>query len=207
MIRFLQTPGKTKKFVLSSLLVVICVAMVWYLVPSGNNTASANSTDNDVLATVGERKVTYADVQLLAQGRPLNPFMMQQAVDYLIKNDAMMMEADRLGLRVSDEELRDELHHGQFGQTIYPDGKYIGYDQYTNFIQSRFNMSVPAFESLLKEQLLTQKLESMVSSAAAVTADEVQREFVKQNEKVKLDYAVITPAQVEKEIKPTDAEL
>ena len=206
MIRFLQTPGKTKKFVLSSVLVVICVAMVWYLVPSGNSTASAD-TSNDVLATVGDRKVTYGDVQLLAQGRPMNPFMMQQAVDYLIKNDAMMMEADRLGLRVSDEELRDELHHGQFGQTIYPDGKYIGYDQYTNFIQSRFNMSVPAFENLLKEQLLTQKLEAMVSSAAAVTPDEIQREFVKQNEKVKLDYAVITPAQIEKDIKPTDAEL
>src|SRR5579859_1770176 len=141
MIRFLQTPGKTKKFVLSAILLVICVAMVWYLVPSGNTTASAD-TNNDVLATVGDRKVTFADVQLLAQGRPLNPFMMQQAVDYLIKNNAMMMEADRLGLRVSDEELRDELHHGQFGQTIYPGGKYIGYDQYTNFIQSRFNMSV-----------------------------------------------------------------
>src|SRR5579864_2611087 len=139
MIRFLQTPGKAKKFILSGTLLVICVAMVWYLVPSGNSTASAASSA-DVLATVGDQKVTYADVQQLAQGRPLNPFMMQQAVDFLIRNDAMVMEAHRLGLRVSDDELRDELHHGQFGQTIYPDGKYIGYEQYSNFIQSQFRM-------------------------------------------------------------------
>ena len=206
MIRFLQTPGKAKKFILSGTLLVICVAMVWYLVPSGNSTASAASSA-DVLATVGDQKVTYADVQQLAQGRPLNPFMMQQAVDFLIRNDAMVMEAHRLGLRVSDDELRDELHHGQFGQTIYPDGKYIGYEQYSNFIQSQFRMPVETFESVLKDQLLTQKLQAMVSSAAAVTPDEVQREFVKQNEKVELDYAVITSAQVQKQIDPSEAEL
>ncbi|HEV2112558.1 MAG TPA: peptidylprolyl isomerase, partial [Terriglobales bacterium] len=206
MIRFLQTPGKAKKFVLSGILLVICVAMVWYLVPSGNSTASAD-TSNDVLATVGSTKVTYTDVQLLAQGRPMNPFMLQQAVDYLIKNDAMMMEAHRLGLQVSDDELRDELHHGQFGQVIYPEGKYVGYDKYSDFIRGQFNMPVETFENLLKNQLLTQKLESLVTGAAVVTPDEIQREFVKQNEKVKLDYAVITPAQVQKEINPSGPEL
>lgn len=207
MIRFLQTPGKAKKFVLSGILLVICVAMVWYLVPSGNTSASASGGGNDVLATVGDTNVTYTDVQQLAQGRPLNPFMFQQAVDYLVKNDAMVSEARRLGLSVSDEELRDELHHGQFGQAIYPDGKYIGYEQYSDLVRSRFSMPVETFENLLKNQLLTQKLESMVTGAAAVTPGEVLGEFVKQNQKVKLDYAVITPALVQKQINPSEAEL
>ena len=207
MIRFLQTPGKAKKFFLSGMLLVICVAMVWYLVPQGNTNAFSGGANSMVLARVGDNDITYNDVQLLTQGRPMNPFLLQQALNYLIERDAQVMEAHRMGLEVSDAELKDELHQGSFGPVIFPEGKFVGEEKYTQFVQGQFNMTVENFEKLLKMQLLTQKLQQMVSSAVAVTPDEIRREFLKQNEKVKLEYAVISPAQVEKQINPSEAEL
>src|SRR5260370_39958990 len=60
MIRFLQSGNRAVTFILSAFLLLICVSMVWYLVPSGNlgevNTAA-------VVAKVGGEDITVADVQ------------------------------------------------------------------------------------------------------------------------------------------------
>jgi peptidyl-prolyl cis-trans isomerase D len=56
-------------------------------------------------------------------------------------------------------------------------------------------------------QLLLQKLLSMATSGVTVSDSEVAKEYERQNVKVKLDYAVLTTADMEKLIKPTDEEL
>src|SRR5580698_6490357 len=52
MIRFLQTPGPIKKIVLGGMLIVICIAMLVYLIPSGNGT-SGNSSVQTVATVEG----------------------------------------------------------------------------------------------------------------------------------------------------------
>ena len=47
----------------------------------------------------------------------------------------MVAEADRLGLKVSDEELRDELQNGRYSQTFFPGGKFVGQAQYEQILQ------------------------------------------------------------------------
>ena len=61
-------------------------------------------------------------------------------------------------LEVSDAELKDELRQGQMGAMIFPEGKFIGQEKYTQFVQGQFNMTVETFEKLVKLQVLTQKL-------------------------------------------------
>ncbi len=56
------------------------------------------------------------------------PFLMQRAADGMITQGAISYEADRMGLGVSDSELADYLHQGQFGQVFFPGGKFIGQD-------------------------------------------------------------------------------
>src|SRR5215472_8178779 len=99
MIRFLQTPGPTKKIVLGGLLLIICAAMVITLVPGGigsgwglNNTPGAG-----VYATIAGQKVESLDVQKMArqmiqqqfpqnagQATMLMPFIVPRAADTLI---------------------------------------------------------------------------------------------------------------------------
>src|SRR5436309_14309877 len=62
MIRFLQTPGPVKKYVLGGLLLLICVSMVWYLVPSGGSTG-LGGRGMGVITKVGGEEVTRLQVQ------------------------------------------------------------------------------------------------------------------------------------------------
>ncbi len=107
MIRFLQSGNRAVKFILSAFLLIICVSMVWYLVPglSGSNTADASG----VVATVGGETIHTDEVtklanKMLSQQRipeQYRSFMVPQAVNaasrQLIQEAEIRYEAGRLG--------------------------------------------------------------------------------------------------------------
>jgi peptidyl-prolyl cis-trans isomerase D len=140
------------------------------------------------------------------QASMLLPYFASQAAEQLISEKALVAEAHNLGLRVSDDELRDELQHGQLGSMLFPDGKFIGQEQYEDFVQ-RNDMTVPQFEALEKDFILVRKLRALVSSSAFVGDPEIRDEFNRRNTKVKFEYAVITQADILKGLHPTDVEL
>ena len=126
---------------------------------------------------------------------------MQRAADGMITQGALAYEADRMGLGVSDKELADYLHQGQFGQMFFPGGNFIGQQQYEDFVQSQFGMSVAQFEKELKTRSPSRSCCRAVSAAATVSDKEVEEEVKKQDTKVKFDYAVLTLDDVKKQIK------
>jgi peptidyl-prolyl cis-trans isomerase D len=136
----------------------------------------------------------------------LLPYFASQAAEQLINEKALVAEAHRMGLRVNDDELRDELQHGQLGATFFPDGKFIGQEAYENLLQQH-DLTVPQFESEEKGFILVRKLRALVSSSAFVGDADVRDEFVSRNTKVKFEYAVITQADILKGLHPTDEEL
>ncbi|HJT00366.1 MAG TPA: peptidyl-prolyl cis-trans isomerase [Terriglobales bacterium] len=220
MIRFLQTPGPIKKVVLGGLLVVICAAMVIVLVPGGilgDAFGFQSDLGKNVLAKVGSEEISVTEVQQQARtmgrqqfprGLPdaIMPFLIQRAADNLITQRAMLVEAQRLGLSVSNAELQDELQHGQFASELFPNGTFIGDQAYDDFV-SQFNMSVPQFEQAMKDKLLQQKLMDMISGTVIASNNELEQQFEKDNTKVKFQYAVLTTDQLKKQIHPSEAEL
>jgi peptidyl-prolyl cis-trans isomerase D len=219
MIRQLQNAGPTVKIVLGALLVLICASMAITLIPGFGSNLGIGSTPAGVLATIGDQTVTVPEVQREAramirqqfprggpQAAMLLPYFASQAAEQLINEKALVAEAHRLGLRVSDDELRDELQHGQLGQMLFPDGKFVGQEQYEDFVQ-RNDMTVPQFESLEKDYILVRKLRALVSSSAFIGDAEVRTEFDRRNTKVKFEYAVITQADILRGLHPTDEEL
>lgn len=220
MIRTLQNAGPTLKIILGALLVIICASMAITLIPGGiGSSLGMGAPPAGVLATIGDEKVTVLDVQREArqmiqqqfprggaQASMLLPYFTGQAAQRLINEKALVAEARRMGLRTNDDELRDELQHGQLGATFFPDGKFIGQEEYENFIQ-RNNMTVPQFEALEKDYILIRKLQALVAGSAFVSDSEIHNEFQHRNTKVKFEYAVITQADVLKGLHPTDEEL
>ena len=95
-----------------------------------------------------------------------------------------------MGLKATDDDLREYMRHGQLGQILFPNGVFIGQTEYENFVSSN-NLTVPQFEQLVKDDILLNKLRDLVSSSATVTDAEVRKQFDKQNTKVKFNYAVI----------------
>ena len=220
MIRTLQNAGPTLKIILGALLVIICASMAITLIPGGiGSSLGIGAPPAGVLATVGDEKVTVLEVQREArqmiqrqfprggaQASMLMPYFTGQAAQQLINEKALVAEARHMGLRTSDEELRDELQHGQLGATFFPDGKFVGQEEYENFLQ-RNGMTVPQFEALEKEYILIRKLQALVAGTAFVSDSEVHNEFQRSSTKVKFEYAVITQADVLKGLHPTEGEL
>ena len=221
MIRFLQTPGPFKKYVLGGLLLLITVAMCWYLVPTGNNSSyNFGGTKQGVVATVGGADITAEEVresarQMLQRQMPqgsnanmamLLPFFTQQAAEQLITRQALVTEAGRMGLRVTPEEVKDELQHGRYAATFFPGGSFIGEQEYENMLQ-RANLTPTKFEDEVGKDLLLSKLQALIAGTAGVTEQEIHEEFVKENTKVKFDYAVLKEDDIKKGLHPTEEEL
>jgi len=220
MLRFLQTPGPMKKIILGGILLVICVMMVITLVPGGlfGDYFGSSVTTAGVLAKVGTEDINLQEVANRARmiGRQqfrgnipptVMPFLLQRAADGMITQGALAYEADRMGLGVSDKELVEYLHQGQFGQLFFPGGNFIGQQQYEDFVQNQFGLSVAQFERELKNQIAQQKLLAAVSAAATVSDKEVAEQVKQQGTKVKFEYAVLTLDDVKKQIRVTDVEL
>src|SRR5512135_3376786 len=125
MIRFLQTPGKFQKILLTSVLVFIAALMVITLIPGGflgDSFGFANTTPG-VLAQIGDQQVTRQEIDARAEQvraqrsypQQLMPLIRQQAAEGLVTQKAMLVEAGRLGLKVADADLRQELQSGAWG--------------------------------------------------------------------------------------------
>ncbi len=219
MIRFLQTEGPLKKFVLGGILIFVCVAMSAYLIPGGfGDYFSGSLTQQGVLAQVGDQSVSMQQVNERARmiGKQqfrgnvpssLMPFLLQRAADSMITQGALVFEANRMGLGANDEELRNFLHQGQFGEVLFPGGNFIGEQAYEDFVQNQFDMSVAQFQQEVKSQIATTKLLAAIGSTVTVTDKEITQEVQKQDTKVKFDYAVLTLDDVKSQIHPTDTEL
>jgi peptidyl-prolyl cis-trans isomerase D len=220
MIRFLQTPGPIKKIILGGLLTVISVFMVITLVPGfGSTDFFGSAPTRGVVAKVDGTDITSQEVQRQArqmvrqqfprggaQASMLLPFFASQAAQQLIQRQALIAEAEHLGLRATDEDVRDELQHGRYAETFFPGGNFIGQAEYEELLQQH-DLTVPLFERGVKDEILIDKLRSLVAGGAMVSDAEIRQKFQKDNAKVKFDYAVLRKDDILKELHPTDTEL
>jgi len=110
-------------------------------------------------------------------------------------------------MTVSDSDIRNELMHGPFSAYLFPGGKFIGEDRYDDFVQNNFNMSRADFENQLKEEILINRLEALITGGLTVPAVDVRDAYLKKATKVKFEYAVLSAADLRKQINPSDATL
>jgi peptidyl-prolyl cis-trans isomerase D len=213
MIRFLQSGNKAAKYILGGFLTLLALSMVVYLIPnfmnnldsSGRKGVVANVGGTDILADE-VLKMTNAQLQQQHYPQTLAPFLIPRVAHQLVQLQEVRYEAERMGLKVSDQEVRDELQSGPYKAAFFPGGKWIGQQAYEARLAA-FGTNVPDFERNLREQLLQRKLFVAVTAGVSVSPEEMERLYREQNTKVKFQYAVLSLEDVKKEIKPTDADL
>jgi peptidyl-prolyl cis-trans isomerase D len=213
MIKFLQSGNKAAKYLLAGFLLLIAASMVTYLIPGfmGDTTAA---TETGVVASVGGHEIHREEVarvvQAQARGNQIPdfylPILRQQAVRQLIQQAELQYESERMGLKVSDQEFRDELQYGPYKQAFFPNGKWIGADKYKQML-SQGGTTVENFERDVRLDLLQRKLVNVIGASATASDTEVEKAFKDQNTKVKFQYAILKMEDVSKSIKPTDTEL
>jgi peptidyl-prolyl cis-trans isomerase D len=225
MIRFLQQDTKAIKIMFGVVIGAACISMVIYLIP-GLMSDNSGGTNSAVYATVREPGIwgrlfgastdiktddvaKLAERQLQQQHYPdfLLPYMMQRSGQVLVQRAMLKQAADRLHLEVSDEDLKRELRTGPFAQYLFPNGQYIGDDNYINFVQTAFGTTRSDFETQVKDDMELQRLQALVTGGAAVSDAAVREAYLVQGMKVKFDYAVVSLEDLKKTINPPDAEL
>src|ERR1700730_16908404 len=186
-------------------------SMLLYLVPQTPGTGEASSTD--IVAKVGDQTVSAAEIrQQLSEveqrnqvPKQLESLYARQILNQLIFQKEMEYEAKRLGIRVSDREQADRIRH--FLPPAYNGDTFVGRDRYAAEVQARFQLTVPVFEDLIRQGLLQDKFRKLVTDGISVGPAELQEEFRYRHEKVKLDYAMIKPEDLEAKITPDEAEI
>jgi peptidyl-prolyl cis-trans isomerase D len=213
MIKFLQSGNKAAKYILAGFLLILAGSMVTYLIPGFMGGTTVNEAG--VVATVGSHEIRREDVAREVQrqtgGRQVPDFyvtmLRQQALNSLIQQAELLYESDRMGLKVSDQEFRDELQYGSGRGTFFPNGKWIGAEKYKQLVLAQGVESVEKFEHDAMLRMQVGKLFNVITAGASVPESAVEQVYKEQNTKVKFQYAVLTLADITKTIKPTDTEL
>lgn len=199
------------KVTMTVILVLICVAMVITLIP-GLMSGPSGSTSPDSVANVGGQEITVVQVQQaisqMERGGSV-PAMMRsyyanEIIEQMIFQDAMNLEADRLGIRVTPEEMTERIK--QFLPDAWSGGIWQK-DRYPSLVLSRTGMQVDEFESRVRDGMLTEKFRHLVADGITVSPAEIEQEFRRRNEKVSIQYTLIKPSELAASVHPSDADL
>jgi peptidyl-prolyl cis-trans isomerase D len=196
--------------------VIIALFVLALAVEFGGNVRQAAQ---NVAATVGSEQVTTQEFQRAYKnldtrlrqvyGDQLTPEMAKQmklplrALDQVISQKILLGEARRLGLTVTNAEVRDQI----LGIPGLKDeqGNFIGQDEYVRRLQAA-QISPKDFERELHDELLMDKLNTALAANLYVSEDEIQKAYRDQVEKAKIRYIQVPRARFAAEVHATPAE-
>ncbi len=154
----------------------------------------------DVLAQVGEQEITVGEFQTVYR-RQLQSYQAQsggeitsdllrsmgidrQLLQQMIDEYAQLQEAARVGVTVTDTEVREAIVALPVFQQ---DGRFVGEAAYLQMLRMQQPPMTPAeFEENMRRSLMLQRLQAAVTDWITVSDEDVEREHVRRNERVRL---------------------
>jgi len=135
----------------------------------------------------------------------LEPLYAQQVLNELVFQKELALEARQLGITVTDKERADRIR--QLIPSAFAGGSFVGSDQYAAQVETMSGMGVAEFEELVGQGLLEEKFRELVTDGMSVSPAEVEQEFRRRNDKIKISYVVIKPDDLQSKIEASDADL
>ena len=226
MIRFLQKENRLTKALFVVIIAAASVSMVVYLIPGLAAGGAVSSSDyavvyshwwNKVFSNGDEILQTRVDQTARQQIQQRNPayadnpmimnFFTQQVGQQMVEQQVLLQEADRLGIGATKEDVANYLRSGPTGAVLFPNGNFIGDQQYTALVNNRLNLSVTEFEDNIRKDIILQRLRKYVTAGRDGGRQDVRSQYLKDNIKIKFDYAVLSSDDLRKTINPSDSDL
>lgn len=179
---------------------------------------SSFSAGGNVAATLGPHEVTWRELQRQHQGlqdqmrsvygdqwndqlaRQLQ--LERRALDQLFNDKILAAEARKLGFRVSDDEVREEI----LRSFQNPDGSFIGQETYERWTTAQFG-GPGAFEELMREELLLAKLREVLFQTVYVSEEAVEKAYREDVERAAIRYLLLPGDRFAEEARPDRAAL
>jgi peptidyl-prolyl cis-trans isomerase D len=213
MFNLFRSNAKIMRYLLGGLLVLVAVSMVTYLIPGTGMTSSTGSNVDNIVAEVGSQTVTAEEVKasvdrLVASGqlpRDTVSVYLPQMADQMIQDRAVLYAFERIGLKVTDEEVLAGL------MSLYPqlfkDGKLTSTDQLARLLESQQRLTLADGVEAMRRQLLLRKVQNLAYSTVVVTPQEVDQAIVRKHQTAKIEYIAFPPAKFRDQVKPTPEQL
>src|SRR5919204_5025157 len=199
---------------------LVCLAFIIFYIPDflrGSADAAAGDTIASVEGrdiTAGEFRRTYqAQLQAYraAYGANMSEQLLkqlgveQQILQQMVDERAALAEADRLGIRVSDEEVRQRILSMP---SFQENGQFIGEQRYQQMLRlQRPPMTAADFEENVRRGLTVEKLRAAITDWLSISDKELDQEYRRRNDKVKLAVVSITTDSLRKDVTVSDAEV
>ncbi len=211
MLKFMRTHA-TSWFIKILLTLIIVVFVLWGM-------GSIKSKKETIVATVGGDYITRVEFDRAYHnmeenykrifGEQLSPDFLkglnikQQVLDQLIDARVKQQEAQKIGLGMGDEELRETIMGNPAFQR---DGEFDSY-LYEQFLRN-IGLDTATFPVLLKRELMNQRLGTLVGDTAVILADEEVKElFFLESAKINLSFVVLSPQAFAKQVTVTQGDL
>ena len=200
-----RSRAKAVRILLGAMLGMVALSMLLYLIPGAGTTTAADQNDQ-VVAEIGKDVLTLHDVELGIQSQlrsqQIPPDLVQviipQQVDQMVEERAIAYQAKRLGFDISDQDLATAIRSTQFGT--------LNAQQYKDAIE-QMGESVGQFENNMRSGLALNALESLAIEGGVVSPIEVETEYKRRNDKIKLEYLGFDPTVLAGTVKPTPEQL
>ena len=202
-------------------LALVCLAFVIFYIPDFLRGSGADAASSDTIAKVegheitgGEFRRTYeAQLQAYrsAYGGNMSEQLLkqlgieQQILQQMVDEQASLAEAGRLGVEVSDEEIRQRI----FATPAFQEnGRFIGDQRYQQLLRMQRPPLTPSeFEDGVRRSLTVERLRASLTDWLSVPENELAQEYRRRNDKVKLAVVSFTTDTLRAEASATDADV
>jgi peptidyl-prolyl cis-trans isomerase D len=202
-------------------LFIVCVAMVIFFIPNFMTDPSGNIAATGAVAVVEGREIradefqrTYqAQIQAYrtAYGANMSDQLLrqlgveQQILQQMVDERAALAEADRLDVRVSDEEVRQRI---LAIPSFQENGVFIGEERYRQLLgMQRPPMTPSDFEEAVRRSLVVEKLRASLTEWLSIPDKELEQEYRRRNDKVKLAVVSFPNDSFRPDVSVTDEEI
>jgi len=183
----LQSIHKHMKWIMWAIVVLVTVTFMFFgIYPSAVSGRTVAKVDGYVISSDDLNRVyrnmeeNYRQIMKDQFNQDFAKLLRTQALRELVQNRLLVQEADRVGLRVPDEELQSYimqipvfLDRGKFDKRVYEGAL------------RNINMTPALFEANQREYLLRRKLERLVEDGVAVTDAELPAAYASKNPKAR----------------------
>src|SRR5436853_1974811 len=217
----LDTMRRDKNWLKWSLFIVVLAFIALYFPSYMNTGTTIGASTSDVVATVNGTDIRGVDFQRRYQnqmqafqqqyGSNINEQMLrqlgidQQILQQMVDEQAALVEAERQGIRVSDEELAQQIFAIP---ALQENGRFIGETRYEQLLASQNPPMIKStFEENLRRSMMIDKLRSAVTDWVAISDADVEREYRDRNEKVKVQVVALTADKFRDKVMVSDADI
>jgi peptidyl-prolyl cis-trans isomerase D len=203
-------------------LAIVVVSFVLLYIPSFlGNGPQQGAANNAVVAEVNGQEISAAEFRRVYQqqiqayrqsyGANVDERLLKQLgidqriVQQMVEEQAALSEAKRLGITASDAEVRERI---LALPAFHENGQFIGDQRYRQVLQMQNPpMRTDEFEDEVRRSIMTEKLQAALTGWMTVSDSDVQKEFNRRNEKVKLAVVSFPADKFREGVVATDADV